>query len=82
MSDGCQGVVDAWRLMQSNHSPRGGPQSPRADPKPEWLAFARKYGDFLVANQAMDGSIAGESLGWTLLFTFEYIIYYTRTEVV
>ena len=63
MSDGCQGVVDAWRLMQSNHSPRGGPQSPRADPKPEWLAFARKYGDFLVANQAMDGSIAGESLG-------------------
>jgi hypothetical protein len=53
MSDGALGVLDAWRLMQ--HRKEGG-----GDPKPEWLAFARKHGDFLVRVQAADGSIAGE----------------------
>ena len=55
MSDGALGVLDAWRLMQQRRRVEGD-----GDPKPEWLAFARKHGDFLVRVQAADGSIAGE----------------------
>ena len=45
MSEGCQGALKAWLLKKD---------------KVAWLAFARKFGDFLVAHQAADGSIAGE----------------------
>ncbi len=42
-SDGMMGVLDAWKL----------------DKRPAWLAFARRYGDFLVFKQEADGSIGG-----------------------
>lgn len=42
-SDGMIGVLDAWRLTKRS----------------DWLNFARKFGDFLVANQGEDGSVAG-----------------------
>jgi hypothetical protein len=42
-SDGMLAVLDAWRL----------------DKRPAWLAYARRYGDFLVFKQESDGSIAG-----------------------
>ena len=45
MSEGCQGALKAWLLRRD---------------KTAWLAFARKFGDFLVEHQAADGSIAGE----------------------
>ena len=41
--DGMRGVLAAYRL----------------EPKPEWLAYARRWGDCLVARQAADGSLAG-----------------------
>jgi hypothetical protein len=42
-SDGMLAVLDAWRLEK----------------RPAWLAYARRYGDFLVFKQEADGSIAG-----------------------
>lgn len=42
-SDGMLAVLDAWKL----------------DKRPAWLAYARRYGDFLVFKQEDDGSIAG-----------------------
>ncbi len=42
-ADGMHGVLDAWRIGK----------------RPEWLAFARKFGDFLVAKQEKDGSLSG-----------------------
>ena len=42
LTDGVEGVVDAYRVR----------------PDPRWLAFARRVGDWLLANQAPDGSWA------------------------
>ncbi len=42
-SDGLMGIIDAWKLSK----------------RPAWLDYARKFGDFLVAKQDKDGSIAG-----------------------
>ena len=52
MSEGCQGALKAWLLRRD---------------KTAWLAFARKFGDFLVEHQAADGSIAGECESLTVL---------------
>ena len=45
-SEGARGALAAWRLTNGT--------------RPSWLEFARRYGDFLVARQAPDGSIKGE----------------------
>ncbi len=41
--DGMRGVLDAYRV----------------EPRPPWLAYARRWGDFLVDHQSADGSFAG-----------------------
>ncbi len=46
--DGMKGVLDAWNVARAN----------KVD-KPEWLGFARSWGDFLVKNQNADGSWFG-----------------------
>lgn len=45
MSDGMEGAVDAYRVMQEH-----------GVTKSEWLDFAASFGDWLVANQNDDGS--------------------------
>jgi hypothetical protein len=42
-SDGLLGILHAWKLM----------------PKPEWLDYCKKFGDFLVDKQYEDGSLDG-----------------------
>ena len=44
-SDGLSGVLDAWDAMHRN-----------GREKPEWLAFCRRYGNWLVRVQNEDGS--------------------------
>ena len=72
MSEGCLGVLQAYQLLQQQQQTATGatedvrvtfmaPAPPPADPR--WLAFAVKYGEFLLSAQAADGSIAGE-WGW------------------
>jgi hypothetical protein len=65
MSDGAIGVLHSWSLMQrqrqkQRHGATASTTQSSPDPKPEWLAFARRHGDFLVRAQQDDGSIAGE----------------------
>lgn len=44
-SDGMVGALMAWDFMQAHVRPR-----------PEWLRFCKKFGDWLVTNQNADGS--------------------------
>ncbi len=44
--DGMLGALEAWQAAKRAGSDH-----------PEWLAFCRRYGDWLVANQAADGSL-------------------------
>lgn len=46
-SDGADGALQAWNAMR--RAGRG---------KPEWLAFCRRYGDWLIQVQNADGSFA------------------------
>lgn len=48
-SDGVDGALQAWATMRRHGQDR-----------PEWLAFCRRYGDWLVQAQAADGSWARE----------------------
>ncbi|MBB6734405.1 discoidin domain-containing protein [Cohnella zeiphila] len=45
VSDGMEGVVDAYRVMEEN-----------GQTKTAWLNYAQTFGDWLVANQNADGS--------------------------
>ena len=45
-SEGAMGALEAWRVAP--------------DARPNWIAFAKTYGDFVVARQNADGSIFGE----------------------
>lgn len=47
-SDGMQGALRAWDSARKN-----------GIDKPQWLQFARSFGDFLVAQQQADGSWVG-----------------------
>ena len=47
-SDGMQGALQAWDIARKNGLD-----------KPQWLQFARDFGDFLVAHQNADGSWFG-----------------------
>ncbi len=47
-SDGMQGVLQAWQAARSH-----------GQSKPQWLKYARNFGDFLVKNQNPDGSWYG-----------------------
>ena len=44
-SDGMEGALDAWRVMRDSGQDR-----------PAWLAFCRRYGDWLALVQNADGS--------------------------
>ena len=44
-SDGMDGALQAWNVMHRHQQE-----------KPEWLAFCRRYGDWLVRAQNLDGS--------------------------
>lgn len=46
-SDGMEGMLRAWSTARAHGQDR-----------PEWLAFCRRYGDWLVSAQAADGSYA------------------------
>ena len=48
VSDGMQGALHAWEIARKNGLD-----------KPQWLQFARSFGDFLVAHQNADGSWFG-----------------------
>eukprot|EP01044_Picomonas_judraskeda_P010277 COSAG03_NODE_1309_length_4346_cov_3.897339_5_plen_186_part_00 len=52
MSEGCLGVLQSYEVLYTLR------------PQPHWLAFVVAYGEFLLAAQAEDGSIAGE-WGWS-----------------
>ncbi|MBV9848501.1 MAG: hypothetical protein JO250_02320, partial [Armatimonadetes bacterium] len=47
--DGLDGALHAWDVMRRHGQDR-----------PEWLAFCRRYGDWLVGAQSADGSYARE----------------------
>lgn len=46
-SDGANGMLTAWNINRKH-----------GNNKPEWLAFCKKYGDWLVRTQSKDGSWA------------------------
>ena len=48
-SDGADGALQAWNVMQQ-----------QGQDWPEWLAFCRRYGDWLVQAQNPDGSFSRE----------------------
>ena len=48
-SDGAEGALQVWNVMHK-----------RGLERPEWLAFCRRYGDWLVSAQNADGSFSRE----------------------